>query len=322
MDIFLQFLLLILGFILLIKGADFLVDGSCGIARRFKISEAVIGMTIVAFGTSAPELSVAFTSFIDGTTDLILGDIVGCAISNILLLIGVAAIIRPVKISKESSKKEIPFYLLVIGVFVGLILFASYFIEEKTIGRIGGIILISLFIVFLLNAIKSAKKKNNKPEKREKKEAKKSILLYSIYAVGGIISVIAGSNLVVNSATKIALDFGVTERIIAMTIVAIGTSLPELMTTIVAARKNEQGLLLGNAIGSNIFNITFALGLPTIIFGGLSVANFGIFDLASITLAAVILWTVTRKDKKITRLEGAVMLSTFAIYYATMLIWT
>lgn len=319
MDIFLQFLLLILGFVLLIKGADFLVDGASGIARKFKISEAVIGMTIVAFGTSAPEISVAFQSFAAGATDVTLGDIVGCAVSNILLLIGLAAIIRPIKITKTAAKKDIPFYIFIIITFVALILWGIF--TNGSINRIGGGILMALFCVFLFNAISTAKK-TKADTKKVKKIVQKNIWFYILLTLGGLGMVILGSDFVVESAATIAANFGVSERIIAMTIVALGTSLPELVTTIIAAKKNEQELLIGNAVGTNVFNITFVLGLPTLIYGNLSVTNFGIFDLISMTVAALALVYVIRnqKDSKITRGEGIAMLSLFAVYYTILLI--
>lgn len=319
MDIFLQFLLLILGFVLLIKGADFLVDGASGIARKFKISEAVIGMTIVAFGTSAPEISVAFSSFTAGNTDVTLGDIVGCAVSNILLLIGLAAVIRPVKISKTAAKKDIPFYILIIATFVALILVGIF--TGGSINRIGGGILTALFCIFLFNAISTAKK-TKAETKKSKKIVQKNIWWYIVFTLAGLGMVILGSDFVVNSASDIAASFGVSERIIAMTIVALGTSLPELVTTIIAAKKNEQELLIGNAVGSNVFNITFVLGLPTLIYGNLSVANFGIFDLISMAVAALALVYVVKnqKDSKITRGEGIAMLVLFAIYYTVLLV--
>lgn len=321
MDIFWQFLILAFGFLLLIKGADFLVDGSSGIARKLRISEAVIGMTIVAFGTSAPEFSVAMQAFAAGSTDLTLGDVIGCAISNILLLLGIAAVIRPIKIGKDAANKEIPFYLLIIGSFVAIILFA--FFRGESIGRIGGAILVSLFLIFFYMVLRTAKKKRKtKAEAAKSKKTERKIWISILITLGGLIGVIIGSNLVVNSATEIAIDFGVSERIIAMTIVALGTSLPELMTTIVAAKKNEQELLLGDAIGSNIFNICFALGLPTLIYGNLDVSNFKMFDLIAIVVAAIMLFVTTRKNHIITRFEGIVMLALFVVYYTVMLVWT
>lgn len=316
-----QIILLILGFILLVNGADFLVDGASGIARKMHIPEIVIGLTIVAFGTSAPELSVAFQSFALGSTDLTLGDIIGCAISNILLLLGLGAVIRPIKLDKTTQKREIPFYVIVILTFIALILIAYY--TSGNIGRIGGVILLTLFGVLLYFTISTAMAKmKSKASKTnsEKIEKERNVILSLIMTVGGIVGVIFGSNLVVTGATAIAEAFGVSERIIAMTIIAIGTSLPELMATIVAARKNEQGLLIGNAIGSNIFNICLALGLPIMIFGKLSVINFEMFDLVMMGIAAIMLFIFTKKDAKISRKEGVVFLATFAIYYCVLFI--
>ena len=320
MSILWQIFTLIIGFIILVKGADFLVDGASGIARKLHVPEIVIGMTIIAFGTSAPELSVALNAFASGNTDLTLGDIIGCAISNILLLLGLAAVIRPVKIDKTTQKREIPFYVVAIVIFAALVL-TAYF-TDGNISRIGGLILLALFGVFLSFTISTLRKKMRlTPSKNESKKVKNTKMWLSvIMTLGGLIGVVLGSNIVINNATEIATAFGISERIIAMTIIAMGTSLPELMATIAAAKKNEQGLLIGNAIGSNVFNICLALGLPITMYGALNVMNFRIFDLVVMVVAAIALFVYTRKDNKITQKEGVVMLAMFVAYYAIMLI--
>lgn len=313
-----QIFLLIVGFFLLIKGADFLVDGASGVAKKFRVSAALIGLTIVAFGTSAPEISVAFQSFAAGSTDITLGDVIGCAISNVLLLMGIGALIRPIKIQKETIKFEIPMYVGIAGVFVALLLFSP----EKMISRVGGAILLAMFAGFLAYTVSLAKKKKRATaaEKKEQKEAEKRFKSNIALVILGLLGVIFGSSLVVDNAQLIAEALGVSERVIAMTIVALGTSLPELITTITASRKNEQELMVGNAIGSNIFNICFVLGLPIVIFGGLSVANFSSFDLIMMGVAAVLLVVFGFSGKKITRLEGAMMLVVFVLYYIVLFI--
>ena len=320
MDIFLQLLLFVLGFVLLIKGASFLVDGSSGIARRMKVSETMIGMTVVAFGTSMPELFIAIQSFASGNTDLTLGDIIGCVISNILLILGIAAVIRPIKIRKGTIKKEIPFYFFVIGSFVALTLSAR--LRGAPMGRIDGGILVLLFVAFLglIFWLARRRKGSEAEQARKNKKAEAKLWVYILMTLGGIVSVIVGSYLVVDLAAKIAAEFGISERMIAITIVAMGTSLPELITAITAAKKNKQELLIGDAIGGNIFNICVVLGLPILVYGSLDVANFEIFDLVMVLIAALMLFITTRKEHIITRSEGVLMLTIFAIYYATIII--
>lgn len=317
---FLQIILLIVGFVLLIKGADFLVEGASGVAKKFGVSTALIGLTIVAFGTSAPEISVAFQSFAAGTTDLTLGDIVGCGVSNILLLLGVGAIIRPIAIQKRTLKIEIPFYLLVAGVFVALACFG----EGEMISRLEAVVLLVFFGAFLAYTFWLAKQKTKvtRAEREEIKKAKKRFWVNLLWVVLGLVGVIFGSDMVINSATEIATTLGVSEKIIAMTAIAIGTSLPELITTITASRKNEQDLMVGNIIGSNIFNFCLVLGLPTVIYGSLSTASLGIFEIVAMMTAAVLLYVIGLTGKKITRAEGVLMLSLFVLYFAKLIIWT
>ena len=315
MEILLQIVLLIVGFIILIKGADWLVDGSSSIATNFKVSKSLIGLTIVAFGTSAPELAVSITSLANGSTDMLLGNIIGSNIINVLLLVGVGAVICPIKVHKETVRKELPILLLVSTALVILFLDTTLnSADANSITRSDAIICLLFFGVFLYYLIVMAlRNREAKTTKREKPKYKLGKAF--VFAILGLVGLVVGSQLVVNSATEIAHTIGVSDRIIALTIVALGTSLPELVTTIVAAKHKETDLIVGNIIGSNIFNICIVMGIPVAIFGTITPDSFQMVDLAMMVLSAVLLVLVTYRDKLISRREGLLMLLVFALYY-------
>ena len=316
MDIILQSILLVIGFLFLIKGADLLVDGASSAAANFKVSKLLIGLTIVAFGTSAPELAVSISSLISGNTDMLLGNVIGSNILNSLLLIGIGALIYPIRVKKDTVRKELPILLLISTALVVLFLDISLANgQTNEITRSDAIICLLFFGIFLYYLIAMAKKnRETKSKKAEKPKYKlgKSFLLSII----GLAGLIAGSQLVVNSASSIASSIGITDRIIALTIIAFGTSLPELITTIVAARRKETDLIVGNIIGSNIFNICIVMGLPVAIFGTITPESFQMIDLAMLILSAILLFVFTRKDHKISRLNAIMLLLIFALYYS------
>lgn len=323
MDIFLQVVLLIVGFVLLIKGADFLIDGASGVARKFKISPSVIGLTIVAFGTSAPELAVSISAILSGNTDLTVGNVLGSGILNILLLLGVAAVMRPIVAKESTVRKELPLCILVTLLFSAMIL--DVLIDgagENVISRGDGVILLLFFCIFLyylISLIRRNRGLNEEPKRGRKKKDEKKFWVYCLMTLGGLVGVIVGSDLVVSSASNIAEIMGLSERLIALTVVAIGTSLPELVTTITASKKGEQELLIGNIVGSNIFNICIVIGLPVVIFGGFSVGNFQPIDLIMFIASSIILYIFAKTKGTIGRLEGALMLVFFAVYYTIMI---
>ena len=314
MDMVIQIILLIVGFILLIKGADWLIDGASSTASHFKVSKLLIGLTIVAFGTGAPELAVSVSSLLNGTTDMLLGNVIGSNILNILLLIGIAAVIRPIRIKKDTVAKELPLLLLISTVII--VLFLDTLLvsaDQNTISRADGIICLLCFSVFIFYIISMARKNRAAKTEVEKPKFRLGISLFLILI--GLAGVVGGSELVVSSASTIAASIGVSDRMIALTIVAFGTSLPELITTIKAAKRGENELLVGNIIGSNIFNICIVLGLPVALFGTITPSSFEVIDLIMLVGATVILLLVSRSDRKITRLEGILMLIIFTIYY-------
>ena len=313
-NIFLQILLLVAGFVLLIKGADWLVSGASSVASNFKVSKQLIGLTIVAFGTGAPELAVAISSLVSGNTDMLIGNVIGSNILNILLLIGIAAVINPIKINRNTISKELPLLLLISTALVVLFMDTSIAgATENIISRSDAIICVLFFAIFLYYIIYMTRKDKKTKDKVEKPQYKlgKSFL----FVVIGLVGVVAGSQLVVSSASTIASNIGISDRIIALTVVAFGTSLPELVTTITAAKRGENELLVGNIIGSNIFNICIVLGIPGAIFGAITPDSFAVIDIIMLIGSAALLWLVARKGSRITRREGALMLVIFALYY-------
>lgn len=315
---FITILILLIGFILLIKGADFFVDGASSTASNFRIPKILIGLTIVAFGTSAPELAVSFQALASGSTDMVLGNVIGSNILNILLILGIAAAIHPIRIRNNTVRKEIPITILISTLLV--VLFLDVQLQSGPINQItrsDGIAILLFFTVFLYYLISTAiheRKKNS--DESPKWPLAKSLIFTGI----GLAGIVIGSELVVNSATTLATALGVSERIISLTIIAFGTSLPELITTIVASRKKEAALALGNILGSNIFNICVVLGIPVAIFGTVTPASFQIIDLVVMVASASLLLLFSATKHKITRSEGLLMLTVFAAYYTAVFV--
>ncbi len=309
----LNILLLVVGFVILIKGADFFVDGASSTARNFKVSKMLIGLTIIAFGTSAPEFAISMQSLAKGSTDMLLGNVIGSNIMNILLILGVAAVIHPIKIKENTIKRELPFCMLISTLLVVL------FLDNKLTGgvvnqitRSDAIIILlffSIFIYYLFNLAKQEKKK--KENEKAKFKLGKSLLFVAI----GLVGIILGSNMVVNNASSIAAKLGWSDRLIALTIIAFGTSLPELVTTIVSSKKKEQELLLGNIVGSNIFNMCIVLGIPVALYGTITPVSFNYIDLAVLVGSSFLLFIFSKTSRTITRFEGILMLLTFFVYY-------
>ena len=314
MEIILQVALLIIGFVLLIKGADWLVDGASSVASNFKVSKLLIGLTIVAFGTGAPELAVSFSSLINGSTDILVGNVIGSNIINVLLLIGIAAVIRPIKVQKDTVSKELPLLLLISTALIILLLDVN--LAEaviNTFSRADAIICLLFFCIFLYYLFSLARK--NKKEAKKVEKPKYKIGKSFLFVILGLVGVVGGSQLVVNSASTIATTIGISERIISLTIIALGTSLSELVTTVMAAKKGESDLLVGNIVGSNIFNICIVLALPVAFAGGITPNNFEVIDLTMLVISSVLLCFLARRDHKITRTDGFLMLSIFLLYY-------
>lgn len=314
---FLQVLFLIIGFIILIKGADIFVDGASSIALNFKLSKMLIGLTIVAFGTSAPEFAVSVKSIIVGNSDMLLGNVIGSNILNILLIVGVCSLIKPINVKSNTVRKEIPIVMLISGLLFFLAMDNLFVSNINEISRNDGFIILLFFTIFIYYLISIMR---NKHDNDVDEGAKYGIGKSIIFTVLGIICIVLGSDVVVDSASKIATMLGVSQKMIALTVVAFGTSLPELVTSIVSTRKGEQEILVGNIVGSNIFNIGIVLGLPVALFGGVSATGFNIIDLIVMIVAAILLFIFSFKDRKIDKLEGIIMLMFFIVYYTFVII--
>lgn len=313
-----QILLLIIGFVVLIKGADIFVDGAASLAQNFKLSKMLIGLTIVAFGTSAPEFAVSVKSIISNNADMVLGNVVGSNILNILLIIGICSLIKPVIVKNNTIKKEIPIVILISTLLFFLMkdnLFDNSAINFIT--RNDGFVILLFFLIFIYYLISIVRnKKDNDADELAQFGVRKSI----IFTILGIVCIILGSNFVVDSASNIAESLGVSQKMIALTIVAFGTSLPELVTSIVSIKKGEQEILVGNIVGSNIFNVGMVLGVPVALFGSIPAIGFNNIDLVVLLLSAVLLFLFSFKDHKIGKLEGIIMLVIFAVYYSFVII--
>ena len=304
--------LLVLGFIILIKGADLFVDGASNMAANFKVPKMLIGLTIVAFGTSAPELAVSIKSIISGNGDIVLGNVIGSNILNILLIIGISAVFHSLTVKDNTVRKELPITMLITTLFAVLL---SDHIFDKTIKnaftRSDGIILLLFFSIFIYYLFSISRKKNKAEEEKQSMTLLKSI----IFTLIGLAGIVFGSNFVVDSASFLAKSVGVTERLISLTIIAFGTSLPELVTSITATRKGEYDIAIGNVVGSNIFNIGLVIGIPTSLIGGIGVINFSYIDLTVMIIASILLFMFSYNDYKISKKEGILFLIIFIIYY-------
>lgn len=308
MEILLQIILLCVGFFMLVKGADLFVDGSSGIATKFKIPQLVIGLTIVAMGTSAPEAAVSITAALKGNADITVGNIVGSNILNILIILGISALITPLMVAKSTIKAEIPFMILITFLLLGV----GY---DGTIGLLEGIILLVVFLIYLGYLFLLALKDRDKADEDIKEI---SVAKALIWTVVGLFLIVFGSNVTVDAATKIAQVLGLSERFIGLTIVALGTSLPELFTSVSAARKGNADIAIGNIVGSNIFNILFVIGVSASIIPVPFAVGFR-FDTIVAVVAAVLLLVCSLKDNQLKRWAGPVFLLTYAVYFA--MIW-
>ena len=309
----LNILLSLAGFVLLIKCADFFVDGAASFARNLKIPTSVIGLTIVAFGTSAPELAISFSSHISGNTDMLFGNVIGSNIANILLILGIAVLILPFKVESDVIKKEIPI-LLIITLGASVLFLDSLFLDSPYNGfcRADGIILILFFSIFVYYLITLLRNRGDNAKTVEKPKFKLSIsVVLMTVGLGGII---LGSNLVVDNLAALAEAIGISQKIISVTIISIGTSLPELVTTITAAKKGENNMAIGNIVGSNIFNIAIVLGLPVLVLGEAATTAFGFVDIAFLLFAVMLLWVFAASGKKLKRFEGAVLIAIYCVY--------
>lgn len=299
-----EVLLLIIGLFLLIKGSDFFVDGASDIAKICKIPSLIIGLTIVAFGTSAPEAAVSISASINKNSDIAIGNIVGSNIFNLLMVIGVSALIKKVSVDKNIIKRDYPYniFATIVLLLCAIITLSS---KTKTISQLEGIVLLILFAIFMTYTIYGALKER-KDANDIYEESKHSLLTSIVLSILGIAMVIGGGELTVQSASDIAKTLGVSDKLIALTIVAIGTSLPELVTSVTALKKGENDIAIGNVIGSNIFNILFIIGISATI-RPLSVDFSSITDCAILLFVNMAVYLMAFKNKSFSKISGAFM---------------
>ena len=305
-------ILLVVGMALMIKGADFFVDGASNIAKALKIPTLIIGLTLVSIGTSAPELSVSVTSALQGKDDMSFGNVLGSNIFNVFVVIGASALMMPLAVSKDVIKKDIP---ILLGIYAILTLFA-FGISAYSITLVEGIIIFSLFIAYTIYLIFRAK---NEPEEEEEEKKSKPWWLNLIYVVAGLLGIIFGGNFVVDSASAIATKLGMSELLVSLTIVAVGTSLPELVTSIVAAKKGENDIAVGNAIGSCLFNIVLILGISSMIYP-VGLELYQLVDVIVMIIAVVLIFVFAFKSYKINKWQGVILILLYVAYLVYIII--
>ena len=353
MGLLINLVLLLVGFVFLIKGADVFVDGASDTARKFRVPKMLIGLTIVSFGTSAPELAVSIQSILSGKGDILLGNVIGSNILNILLILGLSALVGTLHVNTATVKKEIPVLILITIAFTVVLSDKIFGLGENFFTRQDGIILLLFFCVFIyylfgmanrktgaeneMTGKESVKKETSKTEKvaeakKEKvAEAKKekiaeaktetdeegevNLVKAVLMVVFGLVGIVFGSDLVVKGASEIAAAFGVSQRIISLTIVALGTSLPELVTSVIATRKGEYDIAIGNIVGSDIFNIGIVAGLPVALLGGVGGSAFSVVDIAALVISPIVLYFFARRGHRIGFRKGIAFLLLFVVYY-------
>lgn len=299
-------IILVVGFVGLIKGADFFVEGASNVAKRFKVPSLIIGLTIVAMGTSLPETAVSISASIAGSNSLAISNVSGSNLFNLLVVVGLCCIMQKVEVDMDTIKRDIPYSILAAVLLVVLGMMGG-----MTLDRIDGVILLAFFGFFLFLMIKSALKAMNESEDDE--EVTQSLLMSIVSIVGGAAAIAIGGDWVVDSASTLAIAFGMTETMVGLTIVAVGTSLPELVTSIVAARKGEVDMALGNAIGSNVFNILLVLGIASVI-SPIGFVMSNAIDILAVVVATLVCWVVAAKNKSLGKIMGVFMVASYFAY--------
>ena len=299
-----MYLLLIVGFVLLVKGADFFVSGASSVAKALKVPSVIIGLTIVAMGTSAPETAVSITASLGGNNGISLGNIIGSNIFNLLMVIGISAVIIPFNSDKEILKRDM-LWNIAITVLLLVLIF------DGSLSRLDGVILLAGIAAYLTVVVRSALKNRVEDNSDEKVSVPKAV----VFILGGLAAIVFGGDLVVDNASLIAKSLGMSDTLVGLTIVAIGTSLPELVTSIVAAKKGDSGLALGNAVGSCIFNILFILGIASAI--APMTADYEIIaDVCILIFVSIVTYLFARSKERVSRLEGLLCVLIYGTYSA------
>lgn len=333
MEILLQVIFLVIGFVFLIKGADIFVDGSSSVAKKLKVPSVIIGLTIVAMGTSLPEMAVSISASVKNENAMALSNVIGSNMFNLLVVLGVCAILGgAVKVEKSIIKKEFPFSIIIVVIMLlfsvsisavgGEIGITGIFNSENAntvigeVGKLEGVIMLLLFVLYIAGSIRSAI--HNRIEENERPDDMSTVKSVAFIIVG-IVLIAVGGDVVVDSASEIALAFGMSQTLVGLTIVALGTSLPELVTSIVAAKKGETDLAVGNVVGSNVFNVLFVLGMAAAI-SPVTVIAESIADTIVLISVSIMTYAFCIRKHKITRAEGAVMVFVYAVYLV-YIIW-
>lgn len=315
-----QIILLVLGFVIIIKASDLLVDASSVLAVRMRVPKMLIALTIAAFGTCAPEIAISFQSVSAGNGEIAFANVVGSCVVNVLLIIGLASFIKPIKIRHATIKKELPILVLITSVFAILMLdslFNPY--TSDTFSRADGIVLLLLFGIFVVYLIQLfSKKADVSQEELDKVSYTPFWAIFTIVVT--IICIIYSSDIIVSMAEEIAHRLHISDKLITMFAIVVGTSLPEMVMTVTSAKKGEFDIAIGNIIGTNIFNICIVLGLPVIIYGNVLLTGFGIIDIIMVFLSSALLFFFARSEKTIDKKEAIIMLALFALYYFFLLV--
>ena len=314
----LNIVLLALGLIALVKASDVFVDAASSFATRMRVPKMLVALTVAAFGTCAPELAISFNSIASKNVDMTLANVIGSCIVNILLIVGVATIVKPIEVKEQTVKRELPLLVLVTGAFFVVLNDSIFMGRPNGLGRWDAVVLLALFGLFMLYIFFAVhvKKVRRGRLPRTKYTTGRSIF----YIILSLIAIALAADIAVDNAVELASEIGISQKIIAMTAIVIGTSLPELTMTVGASKKGEFDLAVGNIIGTNIFNICIVLGLPTLIFGGFESSAFGFIDTAVVLVAAIAYYVFGRSNKKLTRKEGIFMVMLFTAYYTYVLL--
>lgn len=310
MELLIELVTLVIGFVMLVKGADWFVEGAANIADRFGIPQLVIGLTIVAMGTSAPEAAVSISAALKGSAEITIGNVLGSNILNVLLILGLTAVIRAIGVQRSTVRYEIPFVILV------SIVLAVLGLQDNVISRWEGVILWGFMILYLLYLLRMAR--NGVVPEAEEEEKPKSMPRLLFLVLIGVALIVWGSDVAVDAATEIARIFNLSERIIGLTIVALGTSLPELVTSVTAAVKGKSEIAVGNIVGSNLFNILFVVGTTALITPVVYSASFLFDSIATVAAVVLLLFCVVRKHE-LNRLGGAILLVGYGAYFVNLI---
>ena len=315
-----EVILLIVGFIMIIKASDVLIDSASSLAIKFNVPKMLIALTIVSFGTCAPEVAISFNSVIAKNGTMAFANVVGSCIVNVFLIIGLAALTRDIKVKHATVKKEMPILVLITTCFAILMLDSMFNPKTHNIfSRADGIVLILLFFMFVAYLVQLFKNRKDKDDKEKAEPKYDSIIISLILLVLSIVLICVSSDLIVDNDTKLAKAMRISEKVITMTAIVIGTSLPELFMTVSSAKKGEFEMTIGNIIGTNIFNICIVLGLPVALYGDIVLLNFSIIDILVVFLSSFDLFLFARSERTVSKQEGIIMLLIFAVYYIYVL---